>query len=647
MYEQQKQSKPRHGARWIVLIVARISTEHQDLRSLDDQIALCKKRVRELYGDAVEFIIITSQISGEYLDRQELIQLEGHIESKKVDLVIVEDLGRICRRGRAVDFCEMAEDNDTRLVSINDHIDTFDPGWRNHAFFATMHHEISNKDTASRIKRSHGNRYEQGQMFLHTVYGYHKPEGKSHENDITLDPEAKKVYEAWWTILENGGNYGSVADWLNANKVPTGSQCELELWTPEMVARVTKNTILKGLRQRNRTYRKRINKTGRRRSVKSPPELIRVRFCPHLVAIEPRRYDRLLARLTAQNASFRRKPKDGVDPRTNVPRKRTVWPGQHLICGVCGRMLHYGAHGLMNNLCCSGLRDYLCWNGVSINGPVARAKIIEAIFEAIASLPDFEPALVSDLTKAVEEFAQVQNKRLVEEQARLAKLERQRDNLVKAIGEMGMSESLKTGLATVEADLATCKDELEQLTNQLPETPSLPSMSEIKTMAMEALQRLAKDSEEFGHLLRKWISVIHVLPFQLMQHGQPVQRAYFTLDLTSFLPCKAYQQKFGHMLQKQMVVDLFEMPAREKLRLQIIKLKREGHQHRQVAAMLNTHLPTVQLALKLQTEMEHLGITDPVLPLLEPPSNDNKWRRHKHVRFRFKPLPGYPMRMGD
>ncbi|MFT3883357.1 MAG: recombinase family protein [Gemmatales bacterium] len=144
MHAYEKPSKPRNGRRWVVLIVARISTVNQDRESLNDQVALCKREAHKLFGDNVEYIVITSQVSGEYLDREELVQLEAHLESRKLDAVVVEDLGRICRRGRAVDFCELAEDNDTRLVSINDHIDTFDASWRNHAFFATMHHEISN-----------------------------------------------------------------------------------------------------------------------------------------------------------------------------------------------------------------------------------------------------------------------------------------------------------------------------------------------------------------------------------------------------------------------------------------------------------------------------------------------------------------------
>lgn len=161
------------------------------------------------------------------------------------------------------------------------------------------------------------------------------------------------------------------------------------------------------------------------------------------------------------------------------------------------------------------------------------------------------------------------------------------------------------------------------------------------------LQEYPQDSEEFGQLLRQWIPLIHVFPYQLLQHGQPLQRAVFTLDLTSFLPSKAYRQKFGYVLQKSIVVDLFDLPARERLRPEIIRLKKEGYHHREVADMLKTHLPTVQLAIKLQQEMDELGITDPILPIDEPPADGVKWRRHRHRRFTFEPLPGYPLRLGD
>ena len=64
-----------------------------------------------------------------------------------------------------------------------------------------------------------------------------------------------------------------------------------------MVARLTRNPILKGFRRRNARMSRRVNKTGRRQSVKAPPEEHLFRVVPHLAFVEPARYDRLMAKL--------------------------------------------------------------------------------------------------------------------------------------------------------------------------------------------------------------------------------------------------------------------------------------------------------------------------------------------------------------
>jgi len=640
--------EPRRGDVLKVLGIARISGKvNQNEKSLEDQEALYHERLRQFTHHKYELKIIAGVGSGEWLERKEYHQALQEVETGQYDLVICEDLGRIVRRVHMILFCEHAIDHETRVISLNDSLDTANESWHPIAGIAAIRHEMYNLDTAKRIRRTHRNRFMQGEMIHHLSTGYIVPQGAKYDHEASIDLVIAPLLNKAFLLLEEGWNYAMVADWLNANKVPVPKYCRVGKWTAGNVAQFFRNSTLKGVRVHNERMSVRINKTGKRKTVRAPESERLERVCPNLVIIEPARFDRVMRLLDARNGKYRRNPKDGVDPRSNVPRKRTIWPGQHLICGVCGRVLHYGAHGRISDLCCSGCRDYLCWNSIAVNGALVRTKIINAIYEAMSSLPDFDAALISDLTKAIEEFAQQQNHSLGEENARLAKLERQRENLVAAIRECGISESLKVELTTIETDIASCKDGIEQLTKQLPETPALPSMSEIKSMALDALKTLAAESDELGQLLRKWIPVIHVLPFQLLQQGQPVQRAFFTLDLTSFLPCKAYQQKFGHLLQKQMAVDLFDTPAREMLRPQIVKLKREGYQHRQIALMLGTYVQTVHLALMLQKEMDSLGISDPVLPIIEPPATDNKWRRHKHERFCFTPLPGYPMRFGD
>lgn len=152
-----------HGGRALKTVsVSRISTDHKDERSLEDQLAKHKSFMAGQYFGPIEWKVIKSRGSGEHLDRNELNELEQLIESDEFDLVIAEDLGRICRSRRAYDLCELCVDHKVRLIAINDRVDTGEDGWEDGAFISTWHHERSNRDTSERIKRSLRNRFQQG-----------------------------------------------------------------------------------------------------------------------------------------------------------------------------------------------------------------------------------------------------------------------------------------------------------------------------------------------------------------------------------------------------------------------------------------------------------------------------------------------------
>jgi hypothetical protein len=58
------------------------------------------------------------------------VQAENEVGTRTYDLVLAEDMGRIFRRVHAQLFCESCEDCDTRLIALNNHIDTAQDNWR-------------------------------------------------------------------------------------------------------------------------------------------------------------------------------------------------------------------------------------------------------------------------------------------------------------------------------------------------------------------------------------------------------------------------------------------------------------------------------------------------------------------------------------
>jgi hypothetical protein len=156
------------------------------------------------------------------------------------------------------------------------------------------------------------------------------------------------------------------------------------------------------VRVRNDKVSKRVNKTGHRRSIKAPPQERLERACPHLAFIDVERYDRVVRLADRRNACYHRKGVDGLDTRKNVPKKRTAWPGQHLSCGVCGRIYHWSGVEPKKIMMCSGAESYRCRNSVALNGRWAAQKLIKAVLAEIRGLPDFDDSFTTMVQQKLE-----------------------------------------------------------------------------------------------------------------------------------------------------------------------------------------------------------------------------------------------------
>jgi hypothetical protein len=163
-------------------------------------------------------------------------------------------------------------------------------------------------------------------------------------------------------------------------------------------------------------------------------------------------------------------------------------------------------------------------------------------------------------------------------------------------------------------------------------------MEEIKAMVLKNMQSLAKNSQEFGRLLRQLIDRIVVLPFQHCDGGSPVLRAYFELNLASLYPHIPGMEVLSAALRKSMVVDLFDLPQREAFRKEATALIASGKNQREAAKILGITSTAVQRAQALDKKMKELEITDPYIQLNEPPPENSKIKRHKHPRYKFNPI---------
>lgn len=629
---------PKNGTKAKIIVVCRVSDPapgKQDIRSLTDQRNNAESILRDLLDIPFDVTVVEGSGSGEIISRKEYRHLEELVESGEFDLVITEDLGRILRRLQAHLFAELCVDSNTRLIAINDHVDTAEPGWQDRSIFAAWHHERSNRDTSERIKRTHLSRFQVGGCAQFAIFGIIKPVGSKNDTEWYKDPEAIPIYQEIYRMLWEHGNYSAVADWLNEGNVPTGPMCTLKRWNGGMVRRIISHPILHGKRFRNKHKSKR-NSEGRYRAVKAHPHEIKWREVPHLAFFTEEEHVALLAKLQAQHKCYSVRKDRGIPAST---RRRTRFPGQLTYCGICGRPYVFGGHGQTDNLMCDGAREYKCWNGVAFSAPLACHKVVAAVFDVLELLPAFDEAfltLVNEEADRLDTERHEMSKKLDKAiQEKMGEIERLLD-----LAEAGArTESLVERMNTKEIELAGLRSEKSRLYNRPSRRIEVPSIAELRSLARMEIGKLDSSSWKFQQLMAKIVPKIVVFPLQIIDGGRAYCRATFRMRLGNFLTDPATREALQLPLERVVTVDLFEPPQRTNHLNDIRTMRRDGCTEKEVAKTLGITITAAQRAAAIGREMERLGLDEPY-KLLRSPDGVPKLTRHLHKRYKFDPLPG-------
>jgi hypothetical protein len=289
---------------------------------------------------------------------------------------------------------------------------------------------------------------------------------------------------------------------------------------------------------------------------------------------------------------------------------------------------------------CSGSHTYRCWNSIAANGALTAAQLSQAILNAIQHLPDYDDALLDLVQTKVQAARGIWAARKEERAQRRQELDQQITRVTAAIAEVGNSRALQEKLLTLEAERDRLEGEADADAREesAAQDISLPPIDEIKRAAAEVFPKLAVQDPEAGRLIKRLIPELRVYPYRLCDSGAVVLRAHLTLNLAALVPGGAALECVGGVLCRQLLVDLFNPPQREAFREQVIALRAQGLSERKVARRLGITVTAAQRAAALTRRMQELCVTDPYLPIHEPPADYGKLRRHRHSRYRFEPL---------
>ncbi len=638
--------KPRDGHTLIMGIVARISgCASQKEASLEDQVDHAKEEVAELYEGPIEYRIISTKGKGEQLDRPELAEIEAMLRTRELDLLVMEDVGRLVRGPEAARLWGIAVDHGTRCIAPNDCCDTADDNWEEDLLEACAAHVGHNAHTSKRLKKKLMNRFRKyGACTPCPPFGYVKPPDTKTYDDWRKVDSATPIIRAGAARLMETLNCSAVADWFNQQGVSLGEYCRRKEWNGPMVRRLYRNPLLKGSPGRGFRHTEKRFEKGHRVSVPNPKGPI-FWECPHLAHLEPLEFDELNARLDAKNDKYHRKLVNGTDPRWQVSRKRTRFPGQHACCWYCGHQYVWGGNGVSENLMCAGSRQWHCWNSFGFDGRLAVERLVSAIVAELEKLDGFEEQFAHMVRQAREDRSggvAEDWRRLLRDEAELAKA---KDNLGQALRELGARPFIAEQLNDIERqekDLAGQRRRLEHLKTKSLRLPD--STGDLRQQLQDKFQELATDSPEFGDLMRLLVPEFHVYLVRLLDGGHPLPRAKVTLALAGIVPDAQLVPGLGGLLNRELSLDLFEQPPqRERIREEAVRLAASGLTQRQIAARLSERpkLPAVQKALALDQTMRQSGLNSPYVVVTEPPEDYSKLKRHRNSKYAFQPREGY------
>jgi hypothetical protein len=525
----------------------------------------------------------------------------------------------------------------------NDCIDTDDETWEADVLDACSDHVGHNQHTSTRLKNKLMNRFRKyGGATPRETYGYIKPSGAKTFDQWQKDPAATPIIQQGWMLLKSSLNCSAVADWFNQQGVPVGKYCRRKTWNGAMVRRFYTNPILKG--EPGRGFRRTIkhHETGRRISVINAKGPL-FRDSPHLAHLNPVDFDELKAELQAKNAVYRRKLVNGTDPRWQMPRKRTRFPGQHACCWYCGRQYVWGGNGVTEHLMCAGSREWQCWNSIGFSGALAVTNIVSAITEELYKLRGFDAQFAGMVQAA---HASGSDDRAKHWRALLGREEaqkREKANLMDAIVQFGPRPMLHDKLRELEAvekELARERQRLEAIQQRKLILPQ--SVDTLRQLLEGKFQQLASNSPEFGDLMRQLIPNFYVYLVRMVDGGHLLPRAKVTLALGGIMPDVHHVPELEGLLRREVTIDLFEPVQRERIRKEVVHLATTATQ-RQIITQLpeKATLPAIQRAMAVDRKMRDLGLVSPYLAVLDPPEDYGKLRRHKNPKYRFEPLAGY------
>ena len=493
-------------------LYARYSTDHQDERSIDDQLRLCRELVTRAGGDVVATFADYAISGAGMKNRPQILALLERARAGEFDTVIAEALDRLSRDQEDVAgiFKRLRFAGVAIVTASEGKVDEIHIGLK-----GTMN-ALYIRETAAKVRRGQRGRVADGLVAGGRAYGYDvlrelDAHGNLKRGLRTINEAEAAIVRRIFAAYAAGRSGRAIAAELNREGVPTPgakSKRRTRPWSASTIngsrARgrgILWNEIYIGKLVWNRTTVVKDPDTGKRLARLNPAAERVTVDVPHLRIIDDEIW-RTAQAIKAERGASR--------PLHMHRRPRHLFSGL-VHCAACGGPYVVRVEGRLG---CAHHHAEACDNGSMIAVAALERRVLEGL-RSRALAPDVVAAYAREYHAERQRLAAEGGRKREALEAALAETGRQLEKVVDAICQVGINPTLRTRLEALEADKARFSAELEALA-PAPAIVLHPQAGDYYRRSFDSLQEaLAGDAQaraEAGTALRRLVARIDVHP---------------------------------------------------------------------------------------------------------------------------------------
>lgn len=488
-----------------VAIYARYSSDMQSQASIEDQIRICTLRA-EREGWHITLPYSDYAVSGASMHRAGLQMLMQDAAMGKFDVVLTEGLDRLSRDQEDIaGIYKRLSFAGVKIFSLSDGGEVSDI----HIGLKGTMNALFLKDLAAKTHRGIRGRVEKGKSGGGRSYGYDvvrqfNAAGEPVRGDRNINPEQAAIITRIFEDYAAGLSPRRIATALNKNNTPAPT---VHGWATSTIngarkqaSGIINNELYIGRLIWNRHNYLKDPDTGKRTKRLNPRADWVITDVPELQIVDQALWDKVKARQKTQASNI----------QLDTKRRPKALLSFLLKCGCCG-----GGYSQINAVrygCTNARSKGTCDNHISIT----KTKLENAVLGAMQSHlmhPELFEVFCKEYTAHMKQLSQQQNTHIEQANRKLAKLTKDKTNLIEAIKQGIPACEVKGDIIRIAAE----REKVETYLSHMTLTPILlnPNMAQRYHSEVAALRKsLHQDdhTQEAADLLRSLIDKIVLTP---------------------------------------------------------------------------------------------------------------------------------------